>query len=133
MWYFYGRKKKIIASYPPPTHPTIVEPFAGSASYALHADNWQRRVILIERDPVLAALWRWVIHEATEQDILNFPDPELGVQTPPPSPHPPLGQQTVVAVQEVRGHPKPHGGMEGQQALHGILHPQGEALGDPGG
>lgn len=82
MWYFYGRKKKIIASYPPPSHPTIVEPFAGSASYALHGDNWQRRVILIERDPVLAALWRWVIHEATEQDILNFPDPELGVQTP---------------------------------------------------
>lgn len=82
MWYFYGRKKKIIASYPRPVHPTIIEPFAGSASYALHEDNWRRRVIIIERDPQLAALWRWVIQEATELDIRGFPDPVPGEQTP---------------------------------------------------
>jgi 16S rRNA G966 N2-methylase RsmD len=82
VWYFYGRKKKIVASYPRPSHGIIIEPFAGSASYALHEDNWRHRVILVERDPRLAALWRWFIQEATEQDIARFPDPKLGEQTP---------------------------------------------------
>ncbi len=81
MWYFYGRKKKIARTYQPPRHPVIVEPFAGSASYSLHGENWRRKVILVERDPQLAALWRWVIQEATPEDILSFPDPEIGEKT----------------------------------------------------
>jgi hypothetical protein len=81
MWYFYGRKKKFVHSYQSPRHPLIIEPFAGSASYSLHGDNWRRKVILVERDPHLAALWRWLIKEATVQDLLDFPDPVLGEPT----------------------------------------------------
>lgn len=81
MWYFYGRKKKIAGTYQQPSHPVIIEPFAGSAAYSLHGENWRRRVILVERDPQLVALWRWVIQEATPSDILNFPDPVVGDKT----------------------------------------------------
>ena len=81
MFYYYGRKKKVAGEYPPPHCDTIIEPFAGSAAYSLHGDNWKREVILIERDPQIAALWRWLISEATREDILNFPDPIEGEVT----------------------------------------------------
>lgn len=80
MFYYYGRKKKLSGRYPDPTHPVIVEPFAGSAAYSLHGDRWQRKVILVERDPEIAALWRWLIGEATPDDILGLPNPEVGDQ-----------------------------------------------------
>lgn len=82
MWYFYGRKKKFIHTYQAPVHDVIIEPFAGSASYALHNGNWRRKVVLVERDPQLAALWRWMIHTATAADIWDFPDPVIGESTP---------------------------------------------------
>lgn len=37
---YFGRKARIANLYPPARFDTIVEPFAGSASYALHADHW---------------------------------------------------------------------------------------------
>ena len=60
MFYFYGRKKRLAKEYPQPLTTTIVEPFAGSAAYSLHGQNWENRVILIEKDAEVAALWRWL-------------------------------------------------------------------------
>lgn len=73
---FYGGKwRDALKHYPPPSFETIVEPFAGSAGYALrHAD---RRVVLCEVDPVLVAVWRYLIRVRPEE-ILTIPDLELG-------------------------------------------------------
>lgn len=58
-WPFYGGKWRLAPRYPAPIHGTIVEPFAGAAGYALrYAD---RGVVLVERDPVIVALWRYLI------------------------------------------------------------------------
>lgn len=56
--------------YPEPRHDTIIEPFAGAAGYATRYHD--RRVILVEKDPRIAALWRFLIR-ATRNDILDIP------------------------------------------------------------
>lgn len=77
MFSYYGSKSKIVHLYPPPMFPTIVEPFAGSARYALrYAD---RKVILNDLDPTIAGIWRYLIHEATPKRIERFPKLEEGV------------------------------------------------------
>lgn len=56
---FYGGKWRAAPLYPAPTHDVLVEPFAGAAGYATrYAD---RRVILVEKDPSIADLWRYLI------------------------------------------------------------------------
>lgn len=72
---YYGGKHQISGSYPDPLHDTIVEPFAGSAGYA-HRHH-AKKVILIERDPVVAELWRWLI-AANPSDVLALPLVEPG-------------------------------------------------------
>lgn len=67
---FYGSKNRIIRHYPAPQYPVIVEPFAGSASYALQYPD--RDVLLAEIDPDVAALWAWLI-QATEHDVRSLP------------------------------------------------------------
>ena len=81
MFYYYGRKKKLAKFYPQPKYDTLIEPFAGSAAYSLHGDNWQKNVILIEKDERIYKIWKWFIEEATEQDILNLPDLKEGDYT----------------------------------------------------
>lgn len=56
---YFGSKWTIATSYPAPMHRTIVEPFAGSAGYALRYAS--REVILVERDPVVASVWRFLL------------------------------------------------------------------------
>ncbi len=67
---FFGAKWRLAPRYPPPEHRTIVEPFAGSAGYACRYPD--RRVILVERDPTIAALWRWLISVPSEE-VLALP------------------------------------------------------------
>lgn len=68
---YYGAKWKLAPKYPAPRHDTIVEPFAGAAGYSLlHPD---RRVILVEKYPVLAGIWRYLI-KATPGEIMRLPD-----------------------------------------------------------
>ena len=81
MFYYYGRKKKIASHYPPPKCNTIVEPFAGSAAYSLHGDNWKKNVILIEKDERVANIWKWLIEQAVPDDILSLPDLQVGDKT----------------------------------------------------
>jgi len=78
LFYYYGRKKQIAKHYPSPNYDVIVEPFAGAAAYAFHADNWKKQVILIEKDQRVADIWDWLINEASPQEIKNLPDLKPG-------------------------------------------------------
>jgi hypothetical protein len=67
---YYGSKVKLAPLYPRPLYQDIVEPFAGGAGYSLlYAD---RRVTLVEKWPLLAALWRYLINVSSEE-ILRLP------------------------------------------------------------
>jgi site-specific DNA-adenine methylase len=70
MWSYYGSKSKIIDLYPPPKHQTLIEPFAGSARYALK--YFDRDVILVDKYDVIIKLWQW-LQQCSENDILNLP------------------------------------------------------------
>lgn len=68
---YYGGKWRDAANYPAPRFDTIVEPFAGSAGYALrHPD---RRVILCDIDFRVAGVWRYLIRTPADE-ILALPD-----------------------------------------------------------
>lgn len=56
---FYGSKWLLARHYPAPAFDHIVEPFAGSASYAVNYSD--RRVTLVDSDPRVVALWRYLI------------------------------------------------------------------------
>lgn len=73
MFYYYGRKKQIAKYYPIPELETVVEPFAGAAAYSLYGNNWKKRVILVERDERVAEIWKWLINDATSDEIRNLP------------------------------------------------------------
>lgn len=81
MFYYYGRKKKLAKYYPVPTLNWIIEPFAGSAAYSLHEDNWQKDVLLIEKNERVYKLWSWLINIATPDDIIKMPDLNVGEKT----------------------------------------------------
>lgn len=72
---FYGGKWRSAPHYPPPTHATIVEPFAGSAGYALRYPD--RRVVLVERDPFVAGTWRYLLRVSADE-VRALPDLEIG-------------------------------------------------------
>lgn len=78
MFYYYGRKKQLSPHYPEPAYGKIIEPFAGAAAYSLRGDRWKREVNLIERDPQVAEIWRWLIEDARPADILALPDLKVG-------------------------------------------------------
>lgn len=56
--YYGGKWRDALKHYPEPQFKTIVEPFAGSAGYALRYPD--RNVILCEIDPILAAVWKYL-------------------------------------------------------------------------
>ena len=56
---YFGGKWQEAPHYPAPAHGTIIEPFAGSAGYALRYP--ERQVILFELNPKLAAVWQYLI------------------------------------------------------------------------
>jgi hypothetical protein len=58
-WRYYGGKWRAAPRYPAPAHRAIVEPFAGAAGYSLRYP--ERQVVLVERDPTIAELWRYLI------------------------------------------------------------------------
>ena len=78
VFYYYGRKKQIARHYPEPAYDIIIEPFAGSAAYSLYGDRWQRQVLLIEKDPRVAEIWKWLIETATPNSIRALPDLRVG-------------------------------------------------------
>lgn len=68
---YYGGKWSLAKRYPEPEHDIIIEPFAGSAGYSLRYPD--RRVVLIEKNPKVAAIWRYLI-SADPERILALPD-----------------------------------------------------------
>lgn len=77
MFSYYGRKTKLAKYYPKPIYSTIIEPFAGSAAYSLHGDNWKKDVILIEKDQRLVLIWQY-LQMATPEMILSLPKVQVG-------------------------------------------------------
>lgn len=67
---FYGGKWRAAPHYPTPQYNRVIEPFAGAAGYATR--HSERDVVLVEADPVIAGLWRWLI-SATPEEILALP------------------------------------------------------------
>lgn len=76
---FYGGKwRDAIKHYPAPRHSVIVEPFAGSAGYAVRYHS--RQVILCEADPVIAGVWDYLIKVSAEEILaIGDIDPEGSV------------------------------------------------------
>lgn len=68
---FFGGKWRAAPHYPAPRHGTIVEPFAGSAGYAVRYCD--RDVVLIEPDPLIAATWRYLLRVSPEE-LRALPD-----------------------------------------------------------
>lgn len=71
MFGYYGGKYKLVDYYPSPKMSHIVEPFAGSAQYAL---RWfDRDVTLIDRDSKIVGIWNW-LKECSISDVMGLPD-----------------------------------------------------------
>ncbi len=86
MFYYYGGKRRLARYYPAPQHDVIVEPFAGSAAYALrHLDPSTRaravkKVVLVEKDPRVCEIWERLL-KMEPADFANYPIPKAGQRT----------------------------------------------------
>ena len=75
-WRYYGGKNRAAKLYPAPEHDIIIEPFAGAAGYSCRY-HW-KQVILVDRSPIIAGIWRYLI-KASAAEVLAIPDiPEGG-------------------------------------------------------
>jgi len=70
MWSYYGAKTNIVDHYPPPKFDKIIEPFAGSARYALK--YFDRDVLLVDKYEVIVKIWKW-LQQCSPSDILKLP------------------------------------------------------------
>jgi len=70
MFPYYGAKWRLSAAYSPPAFDAIVEPFAGSACYALR--HYRKRVHLYDINPVIVGVWDYLIN-SSEREILALP------------------------------------------------------------
>jgi len=77
MFTFYGTKKKLAKYYPFPQYDCIIEPFAGAAQYSLYGNNWQKQVLLVDKDTKIISIWNYLI-QAFPSDILSLPDLKEG-------------------------------------------------------
>jgi hypothetical protein len=75
MWSYYGRKSKVVKKYPAPARELIIEPFAGTAVYAL--EYWDRRVELWDKYPVVVGIWKW-LQKCSPKDIMGLPSMKGG-------------------------------------------------------
>ncbi len=75
MWSYYGGKTKLVHHYPTPKEDLIIEPFAGSARYAL--EYWERDVLLVDKYDIVVKLWKW-LQQCSPKDILSLPIPKVG-------------------------------------------------------
>lgn len=70
MFYYYGRKKRIVKYYPKPLYDNIIEPFAGSGAYSM--EYFEKNVTLYEINHKIYSVWKY-LQEATPKDILELP------------------------------------------------------------
>jgi len=74
MFPYFGSKRRAAYRYPEPEYSTVIEPFAGSASYSLH--HRPEKVIAVEYDRRVFELWQRLL-ELRETP----PPPEIGTRT----------------------------------------------------
>lgn len=77
MFSYYGSKSKIVDKYPKPQSDTIIEPFAGSARYALR--YWDREVLLVDKYEVVVRIWKW-LQQCSPGDLSKLPRLRKGMQ-----------------------------------------------------
>ena len=70
MWSYYGSKSKIVDYYPTPKFQKIIEPFAGSAKYALK--YFEKDVLLVDKYEPIIKLWKW-LQLCSPNDIKKLP------------------------------------------------------------
>lgn len=70
MWSYYGAKTNIVKYYPPPKYGKIIEPFAGTARYALK--YFDREVLLVDKYEVIVKIWKW-LQKCAPSDVLALP------------------------------------------------------------
>ena len=75
MFSYYGGKSKIVKKYPAPNYDTIIEPFCGSARYALLYPH--KKVILNYSYTVITDIWKYLITASPEQ-INSLPNMKRG-------------------------------------------------------
>jgi hypothetical protein len=75
MWSYYGAKTNIVNFYPKPKHDKIIEPFAGTARYALK--YFEKDVLLVDKYDVIIKIWKW-LQLCSKQDILKLPRVKAG-------------------------------------------------------
>ena len=69
MFSYYGSKSKVVDCYPKPKQDIIIEPFAGSARYAL---KWfDRKVILNDRYKTVIEVWQY-LKEVSETELMQL-------------------------------------------------------------
>jgi hypothetical protein len=77
---YFGGKYRAATRYPPPQHGIIVEPFAGSAGYALRYPD--RQVHLVDKSEPIAGIWDYLIRTpAAEIRRLPLLEPGASVDT----------------------------------------------------
>ncbi len=70
MFSYFGSKWMLARRYGPPAHDLVIEPFAGSAAYALY---WGApKSLLIDAFPEVVGIWQFLI-KATEREIRALP------------------------------------------------------------
>lgn len=77
MFNYYGSKSKLVDYYPPPKESKIIEPFAGSARYALK--YWNKDILIVDKYEVVIKVWRW-LQKCEPKDILGLPKFEVGME-----------------------------------------------------
>lgn len=75
MWSYYGAKTNIVKLYPKPKHDKIIEPFAGSARYAL--EYFEKEVLLVDKYEPIIIIWKW-LQQCSPKDILDLPRIKAG-------------------------------------------------------
>jgi site-specific DNA-adenine methylase len=76
MFSYYGSKSKIVDYYPPPKHQKVIEPFAGSARYALK--YWQKDILIMDKSENVIKVWQW-LQTCSKNDILKLPKLTTGL------------------------------------------------------
>ena len=75
MFKYYGGKKALVKHYPTPIYDKIIEPFAGSAQYALL--YWKKDVLLVDKDESIINMWLYM-QNSSPKEILKFHNLQKG-------------------------------------------------------
>ena len=70
MFLYLGAKHKLARDLGRPRYPHVIEPFAGSLGYSCYWEPPQ--VTAIERDPIIAGIWRYLIRVSPDE-IMRLP------------------------------------------------------------